>query len=83
MPKVRTTSPGSDVQPEKRPSKVKEESKEATDTPTKSDEKVADAAITPPGAVADAGSKKRAREDDDGAEEQRSTKKLDSKGEEQ
>lgn len=45
-----------------------------------------DAVITPPGAVADAatdtGSKKRAREDDDGAEEQRDTKKVDSKGEE-
>ena len=49
----------------------------------KNAEKAVDAIIAPPGAVPDAapdaGSKKRAREDDDGAEEQGDSKKVDSK----
>lgn len=48
--------------------------------------KPVDAAMTLPKAVvdapADAGSKKRAREDDDGVEEQRTSKKADLKVEE-
>lgn len=68
------------------PTKVKDESKEATDIYTKIDEKAVDATIAPPGATpdatADAGSKKRAREDDDGAEQQGNSKKAGPKLEE-
>ena len=62
---------------------VKDEFRKTTDTFSENDEKAVDANIAPPGVVldapADAGSKKRAREDDDEAEEQGSTKKVDSK----
>ena len=59
---------------------VKDESKEAVNDSTKIDEKTADAVPEAvPDAAADAGSKKRAREDDDGAEQQGSPKKIDSK----
>lgn len=87
---MRTSSPGSDDRGSpsaeklgETPTKVKDESREATEISTKSDEKAVDATIAPSGAVpdpaADGGSKKRAREDDDGAEEQGSSKKVDSK----
>ena len=60
-----------------------EEPKDAADSSTKNAEKAVDTTIATPGAVpdsaADAGSKKRAREDDDGADEQGDSKKLDSK----
>lgn len=93
VPKVRTSSPGSDdkgsvsaEKPGETPAKAKDEPTEATNTPTKNDEKAVEAAIAPTGARADAAanadSKKRAREDDDGAEEQGNTKKVDSKVEE-
>ena len=56
--------------------------KDAENTSPKSDEKALNAAVAPPGdvadAAADAGSKKRTREDD-GAEEQGNTKRVDSK----
>lgn len=68
------------------PAKANEGFKEATDISSKKDEKAVDATIASPGdvphAAADAGSKKRAREDDDGAEEQGNTKKVDAKIEE-
>ena len=90
MPKIRTSSPGSDDKrspgvenPGEKPAKANDEFKEATDISTKNDEKVVDATLASPGdiphAAADAGSKKRAREDDDGAEEQGNTKKVDAK----
>ncbi len=90
MPKVRTSSPGSDDKrspgvenPGENPAKVKDELKEATDTSTNDSGKVVDATIASPGdAATETGSKKRAREDDDGAEEQGNTKKVDSKVEE-
>ena len=68
------------------PTKVKDESKDATETSKQSDGQAAITAITTPGvavdAAADASSKKRAREPDDEVEEQRSTKKIDSRVEE-
>ena len=87
---MRTSSPGSDDKGspsaeklEEILTKVKDESREATEVSTKSNEKAVDETIAPPGAVpdpaADAGSKKRAREDDDGAEEQGSSKRVESK----
>lgn len=72
--------------PGETPTNVKDESENAAETSTKNDENAGDVAIAPPGAVADAaadaGSKKRAREDDDGADEQGNTKKVNSKVEE-
>ncbi|KAF6239410.1 hypothetical protein HO173_002672 [Letharia columbiana] len=87
VPKVRTSSPGSDDKDSPSTEKpVKDEAKEATDTLTKNDGKAVDATTAPPeappDAAADPGSKKRAREDDDGAEEQGNSKKVDSKVEE-
>ncbi len=90
MPKVRTSSPGSDDKrspgvenPGDNPATVKDEFKEATDTSTNDSGKVVGATLASPGdAAAETGSKKRAREDDDGAEEQGKTKKVDSKVEE-
>lgn len=90
VPKVRTSSPRSDDRGSpseeklgETPTKVKDESREATDISTKNGEMAVDATIVTPGAVpdaaADTGSKKRAREDEDGAEEQGSSKKLGSK----
>ena len=87
---MRTSSPGSDAQAspnEKKPigdpgdpTDVKDESKEATNDSTKIDEKTVGAVPEAvPDAAADAGSKKRAREDDDGAEQQGNPKKIDSK----
>ena len=62
------------------PTDVKDQSKEATNDSTKIDEKTADAVPEGvPDTAADAGSKKRAREDDDGAEQQGNPKKIDSK----
>ena len=62
------------------PTEIKDQSKEATNDSTKIDEKTADAVPEGvPDAAADAGSKKRAREDDDGAEQQGNPKKIDSK----
>lgn len=72
--------------PEEAPTKVKDEFKDRTEDSQTNDVKPVDAAITPPKAEADAtanaGSRKRAREDDDGVEEQRSSKKADLKVEE-
>lgn len=72
--------------PEEAPTKFKDEFKDGTEDSQTNDVKPVDAAITPPKAVADAtadaGSKKRAREDDDGVEEQRTSKKADLKVEE-
>ena len=90
MPKVRTSSPGSDDKrspgvenPGENPAKVRDEFKEATDTSPNEYGMVADATKASPGdATVETGSKKRAREDDDGAEEQGNTKKVDSKVEE-
>ena len=65
---------------------AQDESKTDTETPQKNDVKSRDAAIAPPKDVADvtaeAGSNKRAREDEDGVEDQRDSKKVDSKAEE-
>ena len=62
------------------PTDVKDESKESLTDSTKIDEKTADAKPEAvPDTAADAGSKKRAREDDDGAEQQGNPKKIDSK----
>ena len=65
---------------------MNDESKGGIDASAKSDVKSEDAAIAPPqpsaDATADAGSKKRAREDDDGVEDQRDSKKVDTKAEE-
>ena len=84
MPKISTSSPALDdsaAKPEETPTKAEDEFKDATETYTEKDEKAVDVAIAPPGAVADAaantGSKKRAREDEDGADEQGNTKKVD------
>ena len=72
--------------PEQTPTKVSDETKGGTDVPQKSVIKSEDATTAPsqPNADAtpDAGSKKRAREDDDGVEEQRDSKKVDTKVEE-
>ena len=72
--------------PEQTPTKISDESKGGTDVPQKSVIKSEDAttALPQPNADAtlDAGSKKRAREDDDGVEEQRDSKKVDTKVEE-
>ena len=87
---MRTLSPGSEVQASPNakkpvgdpgvPTDVKDESKEATNDAAKIDEKTADAVPEAvPDVAADAGSKKRAREDDDGAEQQGNPKKIDSK----
>ena len=72
--------------PGETPTKISDESKGGTDVPQKSDVKSEDVATTPsqPNAddTANAGSKKRAREDDDGVEDQRDSKKVDTKVEE-
>lgn len=64
---------------------ISDESKGGTDVSTKSDVESVDAVTAPPlpsaDATADAGSKKRAREDDDGVEDQRDSKKVDTKAE--
>ena len=66
--------------------KVENASNDAPQISKENDVKVADAAMAQPevvvDAATDAGSKKRAREDDDGAEEQRDVKKVDLKVEE-
>ena len=71
---------------EETPTNAQDESNTDTETPQKNDVKSGDAAIAPPKDVADAtaeaGSNKRAREDDDGVEDQRDPKKVDSKAEE-
>ena len=62
------------------PTKISDESKGGTDVPQKSDVKSVDVATAPPqpnvDATPDVGSKKRAREDDDGVEDQRDSKKA-------
>ena len=72
--------------PEETPTKANDEVKDDTENTQKNDVKPVDAAIAQPKAVADAiadaGSKKRAREDDDGVEEQRTSKKVDTKADE-
>ena len=66
--------------------KVKDESKDDTATFQKNDVRSVDAAIDTPKATGDttaeAGSKKRAREDDDETEKQGNSKKVDLKVEE-
>ena len=86
---MRTTSPALDDsagKPEETPTKVNDQSKDGTETSHKDDVKSVDVAIVQPTAVADAttdtASKKRAREVDDGVEEQRKSKKVDAKVEE-
>ena len=73
-------------EPGEAPTTISDESKGGTDVPQKSDMKSVDAATAPPqpnaDATPDAGSKKRAREDDDGVEDQRDSKKVDTKVEE-
>ena len=68
------------------PTKISDESKGGTDVPEKNDMKSVDAATAPPqpdaDATPDAGSKKRAREDDEGVEDERDSKKVDTKVEE-
>ena len=87
---MRTSSPGSEAQTSPNakklagdsgdPTDAKDESKEATNDSTKIDEKTVDTVPEAvPDAAVDAGSKKRAREDDDGAEQQGNPKKIDSK----
>ena len=62
------------------PTDVKDESTQATNDSTKIDEKTIDAVPEAvPDAAVDAISKKRAREEDDGAEQQGNPKKIDSK----
>ena len=72
--------------PGETPTKISDKSKGGTDVPEKSDMKSVDAATAPPQPDADAtpdvGSKKRAREDDEGVEDQRDSKKVDTKVEE-
>ena len=72
--------------PEETPTMTSDEFKGDTDVAQKSVMKSEDAAIAPPqpnaDATPDAGSKKRAREDDGGVEEQRDSKKVDTKVEE-
>lgn len=86
---AKSSSPALDDDKEKSgqtSTKVEDASKDTPQTSKENDEKAVDAAMTQPEAVvdvtADAGSKKRAREDDDGAEEDRTIKKVDLKVEE-
>ena len=83
---MRTSSPALDDsvgKPEDTPTKVNDKSNVNTKTSHKDDVMSVDAAIVPPTAVADAttdaASMKRAREDDDGVDEQRDSKKVDAK----
>ena len=86
MSEIKISSPAMDKtaeKPEETLTKIGDETKGGTDVLQKSDMKSVDAAIPPPQPNADAtpdvGSKKRAREDDDGVEEQRDSKKVDTK----